>query len=108
MADRPEGPYRDPIGKPLAVGASFIDPTVFVDDDGRAYLFWGNKGCWYGELNADMVSFKDGWREIPGFDDEKCFGPKGGHGYGSRRTGRDNDAWPELAATWLKRTLRVE
>ena len=55
-----------------------------------------------------MVSFKDGWREIPGFDDEKCFGPKGGHGYGSRRTGRDNDAWPELAATWLKRTLRVE
>jgi len=76
VADRPEGPYSDPIGKPLAVGASFIDPTVFVDDDGRAYLFWGNKGCWYGELNADMVSFKDGWREIPGFDDEKCFGPK--------------------------------
>ena len=76
VADCPEGPYRDPIGKPLAVGASFIDPTVFVDDDGRAYLFWGNKGCWYGELNADMVSFKDGWREIPGFDDEKCFGPK--------------------------------
>ena len=36
VADRPEGPYRDPIGKPLAVGASFIDPTVFVDDDGRA------------------------------------------------------------------------
>ena len=26
----------------------------------------------------------------------------------SRKTGRDNDAWPELAAVWLKRTLRVE
>ena len=32
-------------------------------------------------------------------------GPKGGHGYGSRRTGRDNDTWPDVAATWLKRTL---
>jgi len=76
VADRPEGPYRDAIGKPLAVGASFIDPTVFVDDDGRAYLFWGNKNCWYGELNEDMVSFKNGWQMVPGFDDEKCFGPK--------------------------------
>ena len=76
VADRPEGPYRDAIGKPLAVGAAFIDPTVFIDDDGRAYLFWGNKNCWYGELNPDMVSFRDGWRMVPGFDDEKCFGPK--------------------------------
>lgn len=33
-------------------------------------------------------------------------GPKGGHGYGSRRTGRDNDTWPDVAATWLKRTLK--
>lgn len=32
-------------------------------------------------------------------------GPKGGHGYGSRKTGRDNDMWPEIAGTWLKRTL---
>ena len=32
-------------------------------------------------------------------------GPKGGHGYGKRRTGRDNDTWPEVAAGWLKRTL---
>lgn len=34
-------------------------------------------------------------------------GPKGGHGYGLRRTGRDNDAWPEIAAGWLKRTLNI-
>ena len=32
-------------------------------------------------------------------------GPKGGHGYGSRRTGRDNDTWPDVAGTWLKRTF---
>ena len=33
-------------------------------------------------------------------------GPKGGHGYGSRRTGRDNDTWPDVAGTWLKRVLQ--
>ena len=32
-------------------------------------------------------------------------GPKGGHGYGSRRTGRDNDTWPDVAGTWLKRVF---
>ncbi len=76
VADRPDGPYRDAIGAPLATGCSFIDPSVFIDDDGRAYLVWGNKGCWYGELNPDMVSFRNGYQEIPGFHDPKCFGPE--------------------------------
>ena len=66
VADSPTGPWTDAIGGPLATGFGFIDPTIFIDDDGRAYLFWGNKGLWYGELNDDMVSFKDGYREVPG------------------------------------------
>ena len=74
VADDPQGPWTDAIGGPLAEGFGFIDPTVFVDDDGRAYLFWGNKGLWYGELNDDMVSFKNGWQEVPGYHDPKCFG----------------------------------
>ena len=37
---------------------------------------WGNKTCQVGELNKDMVSCKDGWREMPGCQDEKAFGPK--------------------------------
>ena len=74
VADDPQGPWTDAIGGPLAEGFGFIDPTVFVDDDGRAYLFWGNKGLWYGELNDDMVSFKDGWQEVPGYHDPECFG----------------------------------
>lgn len=76
VADDPQGPYTDALGKPLAIGCSFIDPTVFIDDNGKAYLFWGNKGCWYGELNDDMISFKNGYKEVPGFHDEACFGPK--------------------------------
>ncbi len=40
-----------------------------------------------------------------GVDAAMILGPKGGHGYGKRPTGRDNDTWPEVAAAWLKRTL---
>lgn len=76
VADDPQGPYVDAIGGPLATGWSFIDPTVFVDNDGSAYLFWGNKGCWYGKLGADMISFEDGYAEVPGFHDPACFGPE--------------------------------
>jgi len=76
VADDPQGPYVDAIGAPLATGFAFIDPTVMIDKDGRAYLFWGNKGLWYGELNDDMISFKDGFKEVPEFHDPKCFGPQ--------------------------------
>lgn len=75
VADRPEGPWTDALGKPLATGFGFIDPTVFIDDDGKTYLFWGNKGFWYGELNDDMISFKDGFKEVPGYTDPQAFGP---------------------------------
>ena len=55
VADSPAGPYKDPIGKPLISG-DHIDPTVFIDDDGQAYLCWGNPKCWYAKLNKDMIS----------------------------------------------------
>lgn len=74
VADKPTGPWRDALGEPLAVGFGYIDPTVFIDDDGKAYLFWGNKGFWYGELNDDMISFKNGYTEVPGYTDPACFG----------------------------------
>lgn len=76
VADNPQGPYKDAIGGPLATGWSFIDPTVFIDRDGSAYLFWGNKGCWYGKLGKDMVSFENGYKEVLGFHDPACFGPE--------------------------------
>lgn len=57
VADRPEGPFKDALGKPLIDKADgYIDPTVFVDDDGQAYLYWGNPKLWYVKLNEDMVS----------------------------------------------------
>ncbi|MCQ2182522.1 MAG: family 43 glycosylhydrolase [Bacteroidales bacterium] len=74
VADNPQGPWKDAIGAPLATGWGFIDPTVFIDNDGTPYLFWGNKGLWYGKLNDDMVSFADGYKEVPGYHDPASFG----------------------------------
>ncbi len=74
VADDPQGPWRDAVGAPLATGFGFIDPTVFIDDDGSTWLFWGNKGLWYGQLADDMCSFVNGWKEVPGYHDPECFG----------------------------------
>ena len=57
VADSPIGPFRDALGKPLLVGYGYIDPTVYIDDDGQAYLYWGNPDLWYVKLNEDMISY---------------------------------------------------
>ncbi|KAK3307144.1 putative Arabinoxylan arabinofuranohydrolase [Chaetomium strumarium] len=50
------GPYVDALGKPL-VQNNNIDPTVWIDDDGQAYLYFGNPGFSYVKLNKDMISY---------------------------------------------------
>ena len=68
VADRPEGPYRDNIGKPLINdiinGAQPIDQFVFCDDDGQYYMYYGGWGhCNIVRLNDDftgLVPFPDG------------------------------------------------
>lgn len=58
VANSPYGPFIDPLGKPLIQsGRGDIDPSVFIDDDGQAYLYWGNPGCYYVKLNEDMISY---------------------------------------------------
>ncbi|WP_155370719.1 family 43 glycosylhydrolase [Catellatospora vulcania] len=56
VADSPTGPFRDALGRPLIQNAE-IDPTVFIDTDGQAYLYYGNPRLWYVRLNADMISY---------------------------------------------------
>ncbi|KAL7941026.1 alpha-L-arabinofuranosidase 3 [Trichoderma barbatum] len=50
------GPYVDALGHPL-VENNEIDPTVLIDDDGQAYLYWANPDLWYVKLNQDMISY---------------------------------------------------
>lgn len=56
VSDSIAGPYIDALGHPL-VENNEIDPTVYIDDDGQAYLYWGNPGLWYVKLNKDMISY---------------------------------------------------
>lgn len=60
VADKPEGPYTD-LGHPLVDEGDWndIDPTVFIDDDGQAYLYFGNPELRYVLLNEDMVSYNE-------------------------------------------------
>ena len=58
VSNSPYGPFRDAIGKPLINNSpDDIDPTVFIDDDGQAYLYWGNPDLYYVKLNPDMISY---------------------------------------------------
>ena len=58
VADNPLGPYKDVLGRPLVdKKTGYIDPSPFVDDDGQAYLYFGNPNLWYVKLNNDMTSY---------------------------------------------------
>jgi arabinoxylan arabinofuranohydrolase len=65
VSDKIEGPYTDAIGKPLVSGGGYIDPSVFVDDDGQAYLYWGNPTLSMVKLNPDMISYSGDIVKVP-------------------------------------------
>lgn len=65
VADSPVGPFKDARGSALVtndmtteytkIGWDDIGPTVFIDDDGQAYLIWGNTQCYYAKLKENMT-----------------------------------------------------
>ncbi|MGO4772876.1 glycoside hydrolase family 43 protein [Flavobacterium sp. W22_SRS_FK3] len=64
VSDSPTGPFSDILGKALItndmtthtqISWDDIDPTVYIDDDGQAYLFWGNTVCHYAKLKENMT-----------------------------------------------------
>ena len=58
VANSPLGPFKDALGRPLIdKKTGYIDPGVFIDDDGQAYLYFGNPQVWYVKLNEDMISY---------------------------------------------------
>lgn len=66
VADSPEGPYTDPLGRPLVDRNTpnanvdwLFDPGVFIDDDGQAFLYFGGGADGTARvirLNNDMIS----------------------------------------------------
>ena len=74
VANSPAGPYKDAIRKPLVKGWFKIDPTVMIDDNGQAYLYYGNNNLWYVKLNKNMTSFT-GSEVSVNVKNETAFGP---------------------------------
>jgi hypothetical protein len=63
VGDSPLGPFTDAKGGPLVSDSTpnssplNIDPTVFTDDDGQVYMYWGSyNGVRAAKLNANMTS----------------------------------------------------
>lgn len=65
VSNSPLGPFHDPLGHPLlsidspgvVCNRDFIDPCVFIDDNGQAYLFVGQNTVCCIKLNEDMISY---------------------------------------------------
>jgi beta-xylosidase len=65
VSDSPVGPFKDARGSALIannmtteytqISWDDIDPTVFMDENDQAYLFWGNTQCYYAKLKPNMI-----------------------------------------------------
>jgi len=72
VSDSPYGPFKDPLGEPLVWQKEHwydIDPTVWIDDDGQAYMYWGNPNLYMVKLNEDMISYSGEIVEHPHIQD---------------------------------------
>lgn len=64
VSDSPTGPFKDARGTALVTNDMTkvaknswddIDPAAYIDDDGQAWLFWGNTACYYAKLKPNMT-----------------------------------------------------
>lgn len=58
VADKPEGPY-EPEATPIK-GIRGIDPNVFIDKDGQAYLYWSAGNIYGAKLKENMLELASG------------------------------------------------
>ncbi len=78
VADHPAGPFRDAIGAALITHDMLpqtrhenanLDPTVLIEDNGDAFICWGNKQCYFAQLQPDLCALAGDIRilDLPGF-----------------------------------------
>ena len=79
VSDKKEGPFKDALnGKHLAgPNWDYIDPTVFIDDDGQAWLYWGNPKLYYCPLKENMIECASEIKvsDMSGFNGKYTEGP---------------------------------
>ncbi len=75
VSDSPTGPFKDARGSAIItndmttdtkISWDDIDPSVIIDDDGQAYLFWGNTVCYYAKLKPNMIELDGPFKKIEG------------------------------------------
>ena len=77
VGDKPYGPFKDPLdsalihtkSKGVVCNRDFIDPCVFIDDDGQAYLYMGQLVVNAIKLNEDMISYNGKVHLLEGTND---------------------------------------
>jgi len=110
VADSPTGPFKDARGSALItndmteskISWDDIDPTVFIDKKGQAYLFWGNTVCRYAKLKPNMTELDGPIQtiEVPQFTEAPWVHEHNGWYYLSYATG-----FPEKIAYAMSRSL---
>lgn len=68
VANRPEGPYI-PQAEPIK-GVNGIDPNVFIDKDGQAYLYWSMGNIFVAKLKENMLELDSEPLAIPNLPDK--------------------------------------
>lgn len=65
VSDNPQGPFKDALGKalishdmlpPTTNDKANLDPSVLIGKNGQAYLYWGNKQCYFTRLKPGLPS----------------------------------------------------
>lgn len=80
ISSNPTDEFEDAIGGALITRDNLpptdnakinLDPSVIIDDDGNAYIFWGNQKCYYAKLNDNMISLDSEIKEVelPNFEE---------------------------------------
>ncbi|MEN6306986.1 MAG: beta-L-arabinofuranosidase domain-containing protein [Anaerohalosphaeraceae bacterium] len=74
VGDSPTGPFKDARGTPLITDEmttdssrpnADIDPTVFLDDDGTAWMMWGNGDFYLVKLKSNMIELDGPIQKVP-------------------------------------------
>lgn len=73
VSDSPTGPFKDARSSALITNDMTspqsgmmwddIDPTIIIDN-GQAYLFWGNRKCYYAKLKENMIELDGNIKEV--------------------------------------------